>query len=288
MLAEALNYLTLDGPAYCRQMGFAGEIVAIRARYGRCRKHWAPHLAASRQAILKSVDACETRDRVVVMGAGWLLDVPLRELSEAFREVVLLDLMRPAATRLRLALGHYRNVRFITHDVTGIMANLRDKVEGARQHRTALDLTPLHSGGPPALPGPAADADLTLSVNLLSQLPVVPRHYIEKRLPSGLQPPEPELENFLRALVEGHVAMLGALRGRRTMICDYSETIHQPGSPPEVHSAVEDVDLPAPSGGWDWHVAPPGELDDGVSIVNQVGVVTDDAFPLRSRPSDKR
>jgi hypothetical protein len=145
MLAEALAWLFTPASWHARHSGYLSESIAIVARHRRCRLAWAPHLAASRRALLASAQCCRSRRIALLLGSGPLLDVPLAELSDLFEEVWLVDVVHPWPAR-RQARRH-ANVRLIEHDVT----------EGG------LDWSARLAG--------QNKIDWIASVNLLSQLP---------------------------------------------------------------------------------------------------------------------
>jgi hypothetical protein len=133
MLAEALH-LALSLPGIPpRHWSHASDAIGLWARGRRQQKAWAPHLAATKAAILGAMP--EGRGRVVVLGSGPLFDVPLRALSEAFAEVVLVDRIHLWSARRQ----RRPNVVFLSRDLADGLAHV-----------------------PPA--------DWTISLNLLSQL----------------------------------------------------------------------------------------------------------------------
>lgn len=147
MLAEALAWLFTPASTLARRTGHLSESIAIMARERRCRMAWAPHLAASRKALLASARRPSLRRVALVLGSGPLLDVPLAELSRLFEEVWLVDMVHPWRARRRAR--RYGNVRLIGHDIT-------ERLTGRICPIRFLD---------------DEHIDWVASVNLLSQLP---------------------------------------------------------------------------------------------------------------------
>src|ERR1700722_10129196 len=112
MLAELIEYALTRSPPYARRMGYLYEATAIRARASRCGTAWAPHQERTRYLIHKAVARCKQRRKVVVLGSGPLLDVPLTELAATFGEVVLVDVVHPVTTAWRRR--RFANVRTVT------------------------------------------------------------------------------------------------------------------------------------------------------------------------------
>ena len=89
---ERLQSWRVNCPPWARELGLAREHLAIAHRHGRVRAAWAPHLAASRRLILEIAERCPVRERVLVIGAGDCLDVPVAGLAELFAKVILADI----------------------------------------------------------------------------------------------------------------------------------------------------------------------------------------------------
>jgi hypothetical protein len=100
MLRELFDILRVKCAPGARALGLAHEAVAIAARHRRAGASWRPHLEASRAAILRGAARCKKHRRVLVIGAGACLDVPVAELAEIFSEVFLADVVvGPTARR---------------------------------------------------------------------------------------------------------------------------------------------------------------------------------------------
>jgi hypothetical protein len=150
MIAEALEWLVTPCPPYARRLGLLTESIAISARHRRCRKAWAPHLAATQQAILEAIERTPRRRTALVMGSGALLDVPLAELADAFEHVLLVDLVHPWPARLKTR--HLPQVTHVTDDVTGALEAVgRGELVGPRPFARLAD----------------PEVDLAVSLNLL-------------------------------------------------------------------------------------------------------------------------
>ena len=80
MLPEWLdNWLTWPA-LHLREMGYLRELYGIRRRRRQWRRAWEPHCGQTRQLILSAAQRCPRRRKAVVLGSGWLHDVPLAEL----------------------------------------------------------------------------------------------------------------------------------------------------------------------------------------------------------------
>src|SRR4051812_8223801 len=95
MLDEWVERLLTTCPRHLREMGLLREMLGIRRRWQKYGKDWQPHCQRSRAVVLEAIRRCSRHRRAVVLGSGWLHDVPLPELSLAFEEVTLVDLFHP-------------------------------------------------------------------------------------------------------------------------------------------------------------------------------------------------
>lgn len=259
MLAAWLERLFSTCPAHLREMGYLREMVGIRRRWARYPGAWQPHCEQSSALILAAADRCPHRRRAVVLGSGWLHDVPLAELSRRFDEVVLVDLFHPLACRLHAR--RYRNVHMLAADVTGAVEGVWQAVE-----------TP---GCP--LPRPEhtlfrddADLDLTISLNLLSQLPCMPERYLR----ACGRFPETQIGDFSRALIRAHLDYLPTLPGVVALIADHEVArLNRHGKVLEQKTTLYGVMLPWHGRTWTWTLVPPGRTRRGQGeILTVVGI----------------
>lgn len=257
MLAELLAALTTPFPRPARRMGYLAEQIAIRARERRCRAGWAPHRAASRDAMLRAADACAAHRRCAVVGGGVCLDIPLPELAARFAEVVLLDVGF-------LERGGPRNVRRVAWDATGALA--RWHADPAMDDGRALEV------GDPGWPAGIGEPDLTISAGVLSQLHILPAAWLERRRdrPDGFD------RRLAGGLARAHLAWLRARPGRRLLIADLAEVARgRDGREAErVAVGAALLDLPPPERTWTWDIAPAPEADPDHDLRHQVGAWT--------------
>ena len=245
MLSELFTHLTTSCPQYVRHMDYLSETIAMRQRYRRNRASWQPHLERSRRFVLDAAGRCTNRSRAVILGAGLLLDVPLAELSAMFREVVLLDIV--LLPEVRRTIKKYGNVNFIRNDVTNMAEKLYNDIRrGVREFpnaATGIDL--------------AEDAGLVVSLNILSQLWVVPRAYALRKLP---RIDEEQLDDWCRQIVESHYAFLRTLPCPVCLVADHEFVKRDRGGRIISRgSTIAGLPLPVPQESWTWVIAPMGE-----------------------------
>ncbi|HTG01524.1 MAG TPA: class I SAM-dependent methyltransferase [Nitrospirota bacterium] len=246
MLYELFTSLTTSCPAYVRHMHYLYEAIAMRGRYHRNRKAWQPHLDNSRAFLLAAAERCKNKSSVAVYGAGLLLDVPLRELASRFEHVYLLDIvfLREARQQAR----QFSNVALVQHDAANIAETFHNNVQ-----RGIVDL-PEPSIAPPEC---VQQADLVVSLNLLSQLWVMPREYALKNI-RNLD--EEQLGAWCGRIVQSHYALLQSLTSQVCLIADHTYVKRdKAGTIVNQGSTVFGLSLPQPAASWTWDIAPIGE-----------------------------
>ncbi len=246
MLSELFTYLTTPCPQYVRHMDYLTETIAMRRRYRRNRAAWSPHLERSREFVLDAAERCRDRSKVVILGAGLLLDVPLADLSKMFREVVLLDIvLLPEISRM---MKKYGNVKYTQNDVTNMAEKLYNNIrQGIREL----------PGARPGTPDLVEHAGLVVSLNILSQLWVVPRAYALRKLPAFID--EEKLADWCRQIVESHYAFLQSLKCPVCLVADHEFVKRdREGRIVSRGTTVADLSLPDPQASWTWNIAPMG------------------------------
>ncbi len=240
-------------------MGFLSSSLRVRARFRRCKRAWADHIENTRRAVLEAAGQCPRRRRAAVLGAGLLHDIPLAELSSLFEEVILVDIVHPWLSRVKA--NRFRNVSQISADITGVMEEL---------YRVAPLTGQVLPISHPALFTDDPRLDLTVSVNLLSQLPDVPGEYLH-----GLRS-EPTVAAFQKQLVEAHLDYLARLPGHTALITDIGvrRMIHDEPTLEE-WDPLHGAQLPPAERTWQWRLAPSPEIRRGVDLYTTVAAYTD-------------
>jgi hypothetical protein len=207
MLVEYFTHFLTPCPAHVRGMNYLYEIIAMRSRARRNRAAWQPHLDRTKEYVLSCAAKSEKRGKVVVLGAGLLLDVPLAELSRMFRKVVLIDIVILPEVKKRAQ--QFANVSILQHDVTNVAQALYESV---RQGNVDLPMSV------PMVPSVDTETDLVVSLNILSQLWVMPRAYALERL-KGID--EERLDDWCGEIVDAHLTYLRSLQCRVCIVADH-------------------------------------------------------------------
>ncbi|MDR9498620.1 MAG: hypothetical protein RI556_05555 [Hydrogenovibrio sp.] len=239
MIAEAWQWLTTPATAQARRLGFLKESIAMQARFQRCRSDWQPHYQRCQQVIREAMAQAGQQRVLLIMGAGLLEDIPLAEASERFEQVWLVDMVFLRKARRRAAA--FANVRLIEADITESLTTLANGQDDVARPRRWLD----------------QPVDCVVSLNLLTQLPMVP---VRSRLKRSSKDHDAQLETLGKALIEAHLAYLSRFSGVRCLICDrWVEERRADARLVDELDPAWDVALPSTVREWDWTVIPFGE-----------------------------
>jgi hypothetical protein len=259
MLYELYTYVTTDCPQYVRHMDYLYEAIAMRSRHRRNRTAWQPHLERTRSAILSAVAHSANRNNIVILGSGLLLDVPLEELSSLFNEVVLIDIVFLPEVYKRIK--RYTNVRLVQYDVTCMAQKLCENIGTGN---------PELPNGAPGVPDIDESTGLVVSLNILSQLWVMPRAYALKKL-RDLD--EEQVDDWCRQITGSHYAFLKSLTCPVCLIADHEFVKRDlEGRVVNQGSTIADLTLPEAETFWTWNIVPLGEKDRFLSKELKVGV----------------
>lgn len=195
------------------------------ARYRRCKTAWQQHLEQCHRHILHFTQSLPPHSHILILGAGALLDIPLSQIAPQHR-ITLVDIVRLPQARWKLR--RHSQITWITSNV-------------------------LHD--------PLPHADAVISLNLLSQLPIIPL----KNTPS---------QNYTaaaRSLIQQHLNQLEALAPQRLLISDTRWQCWYRGTLISDDDALHDVQPPGTKlNEWTWYIAPAPEAHTYYDTQHQV------------------
>lgn len=242
MLAAALHHWLTPAPGWTTEMGYLREQVALDFRHRRQRAAWAPHLEHCHDLIRTAAEAAPDKGRCRVLGSGHALDIPLDDLSAIFTHVDLVDLVHPRALRRRAK--KFPNVALVTADISGVA-------------RAAYELSA------PPLPAPKhdaailADAGFVVSANVLSQLPLVPLDWLERRCPWA---DAAARQAFARAVIDRHLTALQHHEGQVCLIAEIMRFVHDGGRAIRKVDPLFGAPIMLEGEEWWWDIAPRPEF----------------------------
>jgi len=255
MILETLQYLTTPCPRHLRSMGYLKELIATEARARRCRAAWQPHLEKTRAMISAAAKAASGNEKAVVFGGGMLADIPLDVLAGKFATVVLVDVCFLKQTRRNV--WRHPHIEMQTCDITGVAAPLSDGVWPVPVRPTEPTL---------------GEADLVVSANVLSQLPLIPLQYARQR---KLYPDDVALPVFARQIIQAHLDYLKTCPGTVCLITEVERQFLDGGVVLGSEDPLCSVELDKKGAEeWFWDIAPRPEASPDYDIRNRVrGVV---------------
>ena len=198
-----------------RRMGFFDDQSGIIRRYRREREHWDAHLNNTRQSALDAMQG-KRRKSAAVLRSGWLLDVPVKEMSQYFEKLHLYDLRHPAAIKKQVY--PLNNVELHVCDISCFA---RPVYQYAKQYRNRKERPPISD----IQPQTALDLnsfDFVFSCNILNQLDILLIDYLTQFFDMSHN----EILDFRSKVQQHHIYMLP--RNRSCMVADYEEITFTP------------------------------------------------------------
>lgn len=245
-----------------RRLGAVRELAALQVRHSRCAAAWAQHLEQTRQAILTAARPHASPDRAaLIVGAGLLFDIPLAELVGLFRRVYLVDVVFLRGT-CRFAQTFGESLSLKCTDVTGAF-------DAVMTVQDLPELRPIPGGLPAHV---MTDVDWVLSVNCLTQLPLLPARWLLLR---GF--PDDQVERFGQDIIRSHLDWLASTgkpwclitEQRDTRLDRHGRAIGGSDYGPLMAEWL-DAQGARPIADWSWPVHPAGELPAGETESRQV------------------
>lgn len=194
-----------------RKMGIADDQDGIMRRYIREAGNWAAHLERTKKFIISAVTSVRT-ETVVVLGSGWMLDVPAEFLLQNFKKVMFCDIRHPKPVVQKYR--KYPNAEFISIDLTGGLIERAYRIVKEKKITGTDQLQELLKDSIFELP---FRADYIVSVNLLNQLDILIVDYLKGKLRMEQQGIE-----FLRENIQKNHLHLLPLQ-HSCLVTDYEE-----------------------------------------------------------------
>lgn len=171
---------------------------------------WVSHQEHSREFILKALDLNKPK-KVTVLGSGWLLELPFAEIINKIPEICLVDIIHPPDVVNQVK--DLKNVKLIEQDVTGgLIAEVWAKTGRFNLFRKVRTLSNI------LIPDyDLDDPGLIISLNLLTQLEVLPVKFVKSRSKIN----EAELTAFRAEIQRKHISFL--MKHQSVIISDIAE-----------------------------------------------------------------
>jgi len=248
MLREAIQYLMTPCDPQVRKLGYLKELIATEARAHRCREAWRPHQEQTKSVILKAITLTTARDHAVVLGGGLIFDIPLQELASSFHEVDLVDVCFSRQTRA--AAQKFPNTALIEFDLTGVVGRLSNN-----ETQIEVGLTPDPERR--MMLERLQAANLVVSANTLSQLPIIPLRVLHRRNDGG---GNTSLDHVGQSLLRDHLKLLEGCAGTVCLITEVERLTCRDDVVLDQESALFGLELNLGGETWTWDIAPHSEV----------------------------
>jgi hypothetical protein len=172
---------------------------------------WNSHLERCRNFILKALEIHKP-DKVTVLGSGWLLELPLSEMLERVKQVLLVDIIHPPEVVKQA--GTLKGVELLRADISGgLIDEVWRKTAAIPFYRRLKSLSDID------VPEykPDFDPGMVISLNILTQLEILP---VKRLLKKSIINDE-EMNGFRKKIQEKHIGFLK--KHKSVLITDKAE-----------------------------------------------------------------
>ena len=192
------------------QMGFFSDQSGIIRRYRREKNGWDIHIDNTKKFAVKCMQN-KNRKSAAVLGSGWLLDVPIDEMSKYFEKIVLYDIRHPEKTKKKIK--NLNNIELCTCDISGFAIAT---FQYAKKYRNSDNRPPVSCIQPQKTIDLSA-FDFVFSCNILNQLDILLVDYLLQFFDLN----DDEIIAFRNRIQEHHIGILP--RNRSCIVVDYKE-----------------------------------------------------------------
>lgn len=227
-----------------RKFGFKDDQQGIMNRYIRESGGWESHIKNTKEFIIKSAEL-KNKTSCIILGSGWLLDIPIVDLSYLFEKIILVDIIHPAQIVHKIKI--YPNVEAIESDITGLIEPVYHFMKMAK--KTKLEIQQIKANYSDSWFDDIKNADFVISVNILNQLDILICDYIKKFDVY----PEQEINEFRKIIQQNHFDILP--KGKSCLITDYEELSIDVNNKVIKNKPLVYIDLPENDNSkkWQWN-----------------------------------
>lgn len=195
-----------------RKFRFKKDQQGIMNRYIRETDGWEKHLKNTKEFIMQSAKT-KNKKSCIILGSGWLLDIPIDELSQLFDKVQLVDIVHPA--QIAHKIKKLKNTEIIESDITGFIEPVYHFMKKAKKSK--LKLRQIKAFLSDFWFNDIKNADFVVSANILNQLDIIICDYIKKFDIYSTQ----EINELRKIIQQNHLSALP--KDKSCLITDYEE-----------------------------------------------------------------
>lgn len=204
--------------------------------------NWNTHLKNCRNFILKSIDFYKP-SVVTVLGSGWLLDLPLREMAGQVSEINLVDIVHPPEVKSQIS--EMKNVVLKEEDISGGLISEIWQKAGRRSF-----LNKLRSLDEIKIPvyQPQFETGMIVSLNIFTQLESLPIELLKRKSVAD----EERFMRFRKEVQQNHLTFLE--KHKSVLITDLSEVVTESsGKVTEIRSVLTGLPGGKLKDEWTWY-----------------------------------
>ena len=204
--------------------------------------NWNTHLKNCRNFILKSIDFYNP-SIITVLGSGWLLDLPLREMAGQVSEINLVDIVHPPEVKSQIS--EMKNVVLREEDISGgLISEVWQKAGRRSVFNKLMSLDEIKI----PVYHPQFETGMIVSLNIFTQLEALPVKLLKKKAVAD----EERFIRFRKEVQQNHLAFLE--KHKSVLISDLSEVVMESsGRVTEIKSALTGLPEGKLKDEWTWY-----------------------------------
>lgn len=179
-------------------MGFVTDQQGIMNRYLRETVGWNEHAEKTKRFILNRIKKHDFRS-ISFLGSGWLLDIPLDELTRLGKKIILYDINHPR--QIKHKIGKYENTELREADLTGgLVEAYYDICKNKNKEDIGSELINVTRN----IEIPQIEGDIVVSLNIMDQLDGLLVEYLK----SKINQPEAYWKKLRELIQKNHLRLL--------------------------------------------------------------------------------
>ncbi len=225
---------------HLKEMKYISDQKGIINRYLREFDEWQSHLENCKNFILNSAES-KNKNSIAVLGSGWLLDFPIKEINLIFKKIYLIDIVHPK--QIQNKVKKMKSVELITMDLTGnAVKNVFNFLKKTKKNHKKTFFNDIELENLNFL----KDIDFVVSLNILNQLDILIIDHLKKLN----FPYEKEILEIRKKIQKHHLENLP--KNKSCLITDFEELIFDSKNKLEKTNKLVFIDFKNKKKTWKW------------------------------------
>jgi len=191
-------------------MGYINDQQGIFTRYSENRGFWDLHIKNTKEYIINSFKNKNVKS-AAILGSGWLLDLPIKEMLNKFNEIYLFDICHPIPIQKKFK--NHPIIKIINFDLTGGIAEKIFELSKSIKKGSQFSLNDINF---PEIKE-FTKYDFVVSLNVINQLNIIIEDYIKKYFLCN----DEEIKEFAKNIQSNHLKYLPD--NKSCVITDFEE-----------------------------------------------------------------